>query len=332
MSQFEDPLISMPFDSAEPIVDEFLRNRGVDYGISQLYDDRSLCPRCVPALIELLKEPFSAHMHAVIARTVCDRDLNAPQKRMIFDSILERIEEFAGDPEDETWFNLIILNLLPIVADSKDVRQIGEMMLDPRYGDLRSSFPTVLEKIKTPEAISYLRRAAQVPATAALALESLAALRIADTVGLCENAMQNPELDEVSREAIEDTCAKFKRRLAKKAPAVSHITSAAVPKGLKLFGLNIDGGNLVKTLKVIERSVESGFGKAEISEVKSIADDLEPDGDARLKFEVAASGEESFLWLEVFCDDHDAIDLDFWATASLINKIETQIKKLDFIR
>src|SRR5581483_2382820 len=94
------------------------------------------------------------------------------------------------------------------------------------------------------------------------------------------------------KDVVKEIYSKLKRRLAKKPATISHVTNEAAPKGLAEWSANLDGSDLLKVLRGIQKCVPEGFGKAEVAEVRSAAD--EPSGDAeesgndtvRLKFDI----------------------------------------------
>ncbi len=83
-----------------------------------------------------------------------------------------------------------------------------------------------------------------------------------------------------------------------------------------------DGSDLPKVLRRIAKCVEGGFGKLEISEVRSVAENLSVDQDVRFEFKVKLGQKQTSLWLELFCDDEDAYDLYAFGIAELVGKIE----------
>jgi hypothetical protein len=85
---------------------------------------------------------------------------------------------------------------------------------------------------------------------------------------------------------------------------------------------------LPKILRSVSKLCEFGFAKGEISEIRSVADDLSPEQTARLKFEIGFSGKKTTLWLEIFCDDEDAHDLYIFGDSDLMGQIEKALDKV----
>ena len=162
------------------------------------------------------------------------------------------------------------------------------MALDKKYGELRSGFLMALRKIRNADAIGYLQRAAKDPVTAAFALGELARLRVEGTLQLCDQALSLPGV--LGKDVIRETRAKLKRQLAKKQGARSHITTEPIPDDLTEWSSNLDGCDLPKVLRTIQRCVEGGFAKPETTEVRLAADDLSHDQDVRFKFDVKLRG------------------------------------------
>jgi hypothetical protein len=251
------------------------------------------------------------------------RRLSRAQKREAITILLKFLEENA-----ERWGTIepFVNNELPNNLDASRVHDIGALMFNPRFGPVRPCFADALRKIGNQEAISYLKCAAQDRVTAHSALAALARLRVGETLALCEAALKIPDV--LYRDVIKETASKLKRRLSKKQEASSHLTLEAIPNGLKEWSCNLDGCDLSKALRAIQRCVEAGFARKEAAEVCLAADELLVDQDVKLKFDVRISGEDTALWLQVFCDDEDAYDLYVFGTPKLVDKIEVYERKL----
>jgi len=317
-------------NSEQAKADEWLRRNGIPHTISDLYRDPACCPECVPQLLELFKSFPSLKVRVLAVNALFHRKPDRAQTAEAVESLMTLIKERAG--EYGHWLSMLVMNTLAGRIDKGRADEIGKMALDPRYGDLRGDFTYVLFKMGNAEAISYLRRAAKQPATAALALELLARLKAPDALDLCEKALADPKVP--YKDAIKETYSKLKRRLAKKPPGPSHATTEAFPKGMAEWSANLDGADLPKVLRAIHKSVE-GFGKAEIAEVRSAADGLsaeeeESSGDhtARWNFPAKFEGKEIALWMELFCDDPDAFDLAVFGPAEPISKIGSALKQV----
>jgi hypothetical protein len=211
-------------------------------------------------------------------------------------------------------------------AHPDNAREIGEMTLDLRYIGLWGELMDVLRHIGTPEAISYILKATKGPSTAAWALNCLARLRYPNTLALCEEALNQKDVQ--GKDAIKETYSKLKRQLAKKQGTPKHVTTDEIPKTLTEWSANLDAPQLPKALRCIKKCCETGFAKDEISEVRSVADDLSPEQTARFKFEVTFNGKKTILWIEVFCDDEDAHDLYLFGDPALMSQIEKDLDKV----
>jgi hypothetical protein len=308
-----------------PAVDKWLRSKGVQNSLWELYHDAALCPDCTPQLLDLLELPYSLDTQRVVAEAITFRKPNAAQKHRAFDVFMGIIKKRAGE-EGADLSDLILNELTPFITPDR-VHEIGKMTFDEQYGESRDCFTYVLLKIGNADATNYLLRAAKDPVTAALALHALAKLRAEETATLCEAALANPEISKSSRQAIKSTYAKVKHR-AMKPGNPSHKTNDAIPKGLAEWSANLDGPDLPKVLRKIRPCVEAGFGTAEISEARSAAANLSPDQTTRLKFPVKAAGIATDLWMEIFCDDEDAFDLYLFGDDELIGRIETGLESL----
>jgi hypothetical protein len=140
------------------------------------------------------------------------------------------------------------------------------------------------------------------------------------TLQLCDQALALPGV--LFADGIRETRAKLKRQLAKKPGTRSHVTTESVPDDLKEWSSNLDGCDLPKVFRTIQKCVEGGFAKAEATEVRLAADDLSHDQDVRFKFDVKLRGTNTTLWLEIFCDDEDAYDMYIFGIPDLVDRIE----------
>jgi hypothetical protein len=320
------------FEKEKIELDAWLAQRGVPHGIIDLYYGAAPCPDCVPELLESFKSPWSLRMRSIISSALLRRKPNAAQKRELAETILKIVREEKGEYNHE--LSRLVLNELANNIGADKVHEIGRMMLDEGYGELRSNFAFALRKFRNADAIAYLKQAAKIPQTAPAALYSLAQMRAEGTLELCEEVLRMPGVP--GKDAIKETQRKLQRKLAKKEEAVSHLTTELVPEGLEEWSANLDGPDLKKVLRGIQKCVEDGFGKAEIAEVRSAAEDLSPESTsadeerdvARLKFDVKFNGGDHVLWLEVFCDDEDAYDLCVFGHPKLIKEMEAALEKI----
>ncbi len=312
---------SIGFDTEKAEVDAWLHNKGIKYTLGQLYDKPALCPDCVPQLLELLKKPFRDDVHIVIADALFRRKPNSAVKRKAIDTIIARIEKDAasGDTENSP-LSILIVNEFAENCEKDRVHEIGRMMLDKKYGDLRGDFTMVLCKIGSKDAISYLQKGAADPEVASLSLFVLARMRVGGTLELCEKALANPRIR--YKDAIKETYQKLKRRLASKPAGPSHATSAPIPSRLEEWSSTVDLPELSKVLRSLSRFVERGFGKAEIAEIRAATDELEVDDTARFKFDAKVARKTVPVWIEVFMDDENAPDLYIFSSPELIGKLD----------
>ncbi len=311
---------SIGFDSEKAEVDAWLRKMGIGYTLGQLYDKPGACPDCVPQLLELLKKPFRDDVHGIIADALFRRNPSPAVKRKAMDTIIARIEKVAasGDTENSQ-LSILISNAFADNIEKDRVHNVGRMMLDKKYGDLRGDFTMVLCKIGGKDAISYLRKGAADPEIASLSLDVLARMRVQGTLELCEKALANPRIR--CKDAIRETYQKLKRRMARKPAGPSHATSDSIPKGLEEWSSNVGRPGLSKVLRSLSGFVEEGFGKAEIAEVRAAVDELAVDETARFRFEPKAGGKSVPVWIEVFMDDENAPDLYIFSSKDLIAKL-----------
>jgi hypothetical protein len=159
---------------------------------------------------------------------------------------------------------------------------------------------------------------------AASALEALARLHVKEALPLCEAALNKPDFSHKAH--IKKTYGKIKRLLARNQCAANHLTQDSFPKGLAEWSANLDGSGLSKVLRAIEKCVQSGFGQQEMNEIKTTAEGLSVDQAARLKFEVKYEDRQTALWLELFCDDDAAYDVDIAGPKELITKLAFLLK------
>jgi hypothetical protein len=301
----------------EDKVEKWLQDRGIHSGVRELHYNPALYPDCASELIELFKRSFSFYVRAHIAGALFARRLSPSQKQEAVGILLTFIKD---NPERSSTIEPLVNNELPRNVDASRVHDIGAMMFDTRYGPVRPCFADVLRKIGNQEAISYLKRAAQDRVTAHSALVALARLQVSEALALCEAALKIPNV--LYRDVIQETTTKLKRRLTKEQGARSHVTTQSIPDDLKEWSSNLDGCDLPKVLRTIQRCVKGGFAKGETTEVRLAADDLSVDQTVRFKFDVKLRGTNTTLWLEIFCDDEDAYDLYIFGISELVDKIE----------
>lgn len=306
--------------------DAWLSERGVEGGLEELCKDASGCPQCLPELLELLEMQYSLRTRRMIAQAIVHRKPNVAQKRRAFGVFLAILRERVG--QYDVLLSSVVLNALPSFVTPERVHEVGEMTVDPRYGLIRAELTFVLRQIGNADAIAYLLRAARDPVTASLALDGLARLRAPEALMLCEEALKNPDVPAEHRYAIKATLSKLKKQALKKPGAPSHITKDAIPDGLEEWSTNLDTVDLPKVLRGVAKCVETGFGRPEISEVVAMADGLDIDQTARFKFTVGQLGKESTLWVEIFCDDENSIELYLLSGAELIRRVESEMEKL----
>ncbi|MDB6019409.1 MAG: hypothetical protein JWR19_3898 [Pedosphaera sp.] len=321
----------MSFDEDKRQVDAWLRDKGIPHGIAYLCDDPGLCPDCVPDLLALLRLPFSPNMRAIVAWALFRRKPGMEEKQEAVEILLTIIRQGRG--QNDVSLETLVLNELAQNVEADKVHEIGRMLLDEGYGELRGCFTEPLRRIGNGEAINYLCQATKIPVAASLALSALMRLRVEGTLELCEEALKQPGM--LYKDAVKETYRKLQRKLAKKRGTVSHVTNEPMPEGLEEWSANLDCPDLAKVLRGIQKCVEGGFGKAEIAEVRAAADELSPEFEespesqtVRLKFEVKFNGGDRELWLEVFCDDEDAYDLYVFGHPTLIKEVEGVLKKI----
>jgi hypothetical protein len=311
-------------DPGKKQLNAWLREKNIPHTVSELRDNRTLCPDCGPVLLELFNSSASlpAHARTVLADALFARKLKASDKKEAIEAFLKFIKENAG--LNIHWMSIVVLNGFAKNVSADKVHEIGQMAMDEKYNNLRPELTHVLYRIGNAEAVAYLLKAARDPVTAPLALDGLARLRVDGTLELCEEALKHEDM--LYKDAIKDTYRKLKRQLAKKPTGPSHITTDAVPNGLEEWSTNLDGPELPKVLRQFKKLVQEGFSKNEIQEVVLAADNLSFEQTVRLKFPVTVKSGQTVLWLELFCDDENAYDLYVFGEPAFISKIEEAVK------
>jgi hypothetical protein len=208
------------FDSERVQAGNWLRQKGIQYDLDDLYENPKLRPDCTAELLGLLKKPFQANVHSVIAVAFFDRKPDESMTRKAIDIILDKIRRFDGSARNEKHLSILITDGLAGHIEKDRVHEIGKMMLDKRYGDLRKKFTIVLYKTRGKEAIEYLQKAARDPKLAPLALEILARRGAEGTLQLCQKALKAPKI--LNKDAIAATYKKLLRRAVKKQAGSSH--------------------------------------------------------------------------------------------------------------
>ena len=195
----------------EPQVNAWLREHGIQHEICELQRDADLCPDRVPELLQLLKSPLSLYMHVAVAEALFARKLKRAQRQEAVDVLLTIIKQ-----NSERWGSLssLVLNELADNVGPENVHEIGQMALDKRYGPMRSGFVEALRKIGNEDAISYLKEVAKDRHMTPYALAKLGSLGLPETLGMCEEALQKPDM--LYKDVIQETYVKLKRKLSKK--------------------------------------------------------------------------------------------------------------------
>jgi hypothetical protein len=96
-----------------------------------------------------------------------------------------------------------------------------------------------------------------------------------------------------------------------------------VPSGVEEWSANLDGSELPRELRKLQKLIKQGFSKSEIEEVVSAAGGLSVDQTIRFKFTVSHENDETALWIELFCDDQNAYDLYVFGPSKLVNCLGT---------
>ena len=309
---------------SEDYVNAQLKEKGIPHKLGDFWDDKNASAQNAPVLLELFKTETSLYpgVRSLIAHGMFHGKLNASQQREAVRLFLEFVKQNPGAGV----LDIVILNGFDKNVQPDDAHAIGEMVLDKRYGHLCGCLTEPLRHLGTPEAISYLTKAAREPFTASPALSALAKLRVEGTLALCEEALGRKEIQH--KDAIRETYSKLKRQLAKKQGAPKHITTDEIPKKLTEWSANLDALQLPKVLRYVQKLCEFGFAKDEISEIRAVADGLSPEQTVRFKFEVGSAGRKTALWLEMFCDDEDTHDLYIFGDSDLMGQIEKALDKV----
>lgn len=194
----------------EPQLNAWLKQKGIEYSIGDLRHDHTLSPECVPTLLQAFESPYSFNLRVAIANALFGRKLKASQKRQFEETLIEIINQ---NPERQAALSSLILNELTKNVDASKVHELGRMMLDERFGELRGHFSEPLRKIGNAEAIGYLKQAVKIPSAASMALAALARLRVAGTLELCEEALKDPMVR--FKDSIKETRQKPQRQMNK---------------------------------------------------------------------------------------------------------------------
>jgi hypothetical protein len=308
----------------EEYVNAWLEKKRIPHSLNDFWSYRNVCAEHGATLLDLFKSesalPPSARV--LVAYGVFNGKLNAQQKREAVGLFLELIKQCPG----AMFMDVVILNGFGKSVHPDYVHDIGKMTSDARYVGLWPTLIEVLYWIGTPQAIEYIKTAAHGPFTAACALNNLARLRVDGTLALCEEALDRKEIQ--YKDAIRKTYSKLKRQLAKRQASPVHVTKDAIPPNLTEWSANLDSPEIPKALRCVQKCCEAEFTKEEISEIRSICDDLSPEQTVRFKFEVVFSGKKKNLWIEIFCDDETAHDLHIFSEAELIERIEKALDKI----
>lgn len=191
-------------------VDAWLRSKGIDCGLVRLAKKSSHAPKCVPALLKLLAQPWSPVTRATLAQALFERGPSPSQKRKAMKLVLAALKDCpAKDAKGiaalaRVVYGSAVLKGKGIVnnIDKTFVHDVGAMLLDAKYGKSRDAFTHALREIGNADAITYLEKAVTDREVASCALTALRHLREdTRTLALCEKALKIPHV--VDRAGIE---------------------------------------------------------------------------------------------------------------------------------
>ena len=301
-------------------VNDFLRQRGVEHDITDLRQYSDLSPGCAPQLLELLRTKMSLEMTWGAADALFIRKPSASVGREAAGLLLKVLRDHKG--ENCLPLEQMALNNIPGKFVDQKVEEVGDMVLDSGYAEgVRFGLLRVLGEMRTPRKINYLLKAAEGPGTAAVALDVLGRLVPEQAMTLSTRVLIDVRLDSESREVINEIRAKLKRKLAAKKQRLPHVTKTRVPSKLEEWSMNMDGQDVKRASKALQRCINKGFSQREIAEVVAAADRLSLKKTVRLRFVINAHGKRQPLWVELFRDDEEEFEFFIYGSERLIDAV-----------
>jgi len=313
----------------DALINAELKRLGVRYSIQDMYRIPQLELRFAPQLIAALKVAKSAHSYAAIMGLVARQKPDHQTKEEAVELMLKRIQAFDPRVGDELrLIESLIMNPLTKLIGKRRTNALAAMMMDPRFIELHGTFAYLLHRQRTPAAVDCLRLASKNPVMANSALYALARAGASDAAELCAQAIANPAISRKGRRDISETLRMIRAKARKgKCP---HVTKGRMPKGLTEWSANLDDEQLPQLVSRLQSCLTGGFAKEEADEVLIAATNLKVERTVTLKFPVTFNHQSIDLWLEMFRDDEDAIDLYVFSEAALVSKFgQTALAKTE---
>lgn len=106
-----------------------------------------------------------------------------------------------------------------------------------------------------------------------------------------------------------------------------HLSDKEKNMKLEESSMNFDAEYVIPFLERLKPLIEDGFSDREISQVRSLLQNMEVDEEKELEFPIKYKGEQSVLRIEIFMDDIDAPDVYFYTHPKLAEEIDKEFEK-----
>lgn len=210
------------------------------------------------------------------------------------------ISEFCKPTNGKTLRDDIAVALSD-VADDGSFGEVVQLIRNRQYGWSRSALIIALGKMSDSRVDDVLIECLEDPHLANQAVIALGKRRARDACPVIRMLLESSPDRAVRREARK-ALRKLGESLPEPPPPVHLIKGQRPPSGSAEWSMNIDLATLEDWLQILSRTVDSGFGTAEVAEVLG-ATDIGKAGQAMaFQFWVVAAGEPQDLWLTLSAD------------------------------
>lgn len=204
---------------------------------------------------------------------------------------------------------------LGVVAEDSAFGSMAALARREEYGKIRWSLIEAISALKTPKVEPLLLDLLRDETAAGAAVVALANREARVAPELIKQYLRdkNPAVRAAARRLLRPPVA----------PLALHVirSNEGLPERLAEWSAALDLADLAKALRVVGR-VSKVLGKSEVAEVVSVAKGMKLDETKWFRFPVPAVGREADLWLELYLDDVEAVDVVVYGDRALIEKLD----------
>lgn len=278
-----------------------------------------LSRRALEGLMKLCEETHFAQRHSIYWQFAHGK-VSKADRAFVARWLFERLT-IEKDPSTRSDIDTVFLNnrdlILPELADDA-IRLIQ----NPRIGGGMNYY---LTKLKHPRAAELITAVMDQGNLAWISLRCLGDLKAKQYEAQVRKYLRDPD-SEIRQEA--------KRALKKmgcdvgKMPPPVHLVRnrKLLPKDFEEWSANLGFEELEPVMKTLASFIQDGFGATEIAEVLGVAEATKTEQTKAFRFPITANRRKSEVWIVFFMDDINSPDLEIYANAELIKKLETVVE------